>query len=45
MNHTNQPEIITADENSSSKQYLLPFILVISLFFLWGMAHNLDSVL
>ncbi|MES2447382.1 MAG: L-fucose:H+ symporter permease [Bacteroidota bacterium] len=45
MNHSNQPEIITADENSSSKQYLLPFILVISLFFLWGMAHNLDSIL
>lgn len=45
MNHNNQPEIITADENSSSKQYLLPFILVISLFFLWGMAHNLDSFL
>ncbi len=45
MNHSNQSEIITADENSSSKQYLLPFILVISLFFLWGMAHNLDSVL
>ena len=45
MNHTNQPEIITADENSSGKSYLLPFILVISLFFLWGMAHNLDSIL
>lgn len=45
MNHNNQSEIITADENSSSKQYLLPFILVISLFFLWGMAHNLDSFL
>jgi len=45
MNHTNQPEIITADENSSGKKYLLPFILVISLFFLWGMAHNLDSIL
>ena len=45
MNHTNQPEVITADENSSSKNYLLPFILVISLFFLWGMAHNLDSIL
>jgi FHS family L-fucose permease-like MFS transporter len=45
MNHSNQPEIITADENSSSKTYLLPFILVISLFFLWGMAHNLDSIL
>ncbi|RZK57941.1 MAG: L-fucose:H+ symporter permease [Pedobacter sp.] len=45
MNHTNQPELITADENSSGKKYLLPFILVISLFFLWGMAHNLDSFL
>ena len=27
------------------KSLLLPFILVISLFFLWGIAHNLDSVL
>lgn len=45
MNHTTQPELITADENSSGKKYLLPFILVISLFFLWGMAHNLDSFL
>jgi FHS family L-fucose permease-like MFS transporter len=44
MNHSNQTEIV-ADENSSAKQYLLPFILVISLFFLWGMAHNLDSFL
>ena len=25
--------------------YLLPFILVTCLFFLWGMAHNLDSIL
>lgn len=25
--------------------YLLPFILITSLFFLWGMAHNLDSIL
>lgn len=27
------------------KSLALPFALVISLFFLWGMAHNLDSVL
>lgn len=27
------------------KKYLLPFILVTGLFFLWGMAHNLDSIL
>jgi FHS family L-fucose permease-like MFS transporter len=45
MNHNNQTEIIVEEESSSSRQYLLPFILVISLFFLWGMAHNLDSFL
>jgi FHS family L-fucose permease-like MFS transporter len=45
MNHNNKPEIIIEEDNSSSRQYLLPFILVISLFFLWGMAHNLDSFL
>jgi FHS family L-fucose permease-like MFS transporter len=45
MNHNNQSEIITEDDTSSGKKYLLPFILVISLFFLWGMAHNLDSFL
>lgn len=45
MNHNNQPEIITAERPSSGQKYLLPFILVVSLFFLWGMAHNLDSVL
>ncbi|MFH7018368.1 L-fucose:H+ symporter permease [Flavobacterium sp. FlaQc-47] len=38
-----QHEIVT--EKGSSKKYLLPFILVTSLFFLWGMAHNLDSIL
>ncbi|MFC6102549.1 L-fucose:H+ symporter permease [Olivibacter domesticus] len=27
------------------KKFLLPFILVTGLFFLWGMAHNLDSIL
>jgi len=32
-------------EGGNQKQYLLPFILVTCLFFLWGMAHNLDSVL
>lgn len=30
---------------SSSKRYLLPFILVTSLFFLWGMANILNSAL
>lgn len=32
-------------EGGNQKQYLVPFILVTCLFFLWGMAHNLDSVL
>ena len=27
------------------RTYIVPFILVISLFFLWGMVHNLDSFL
>ncbi|GAA4735979.1 L-fucose:H+ symporter permease [Flavisolibacter ginsenosidimutans] len=30
---------------TNKKLYLIPFILVISLFFLWGMVHNLDSIL
>ena len=33
-------------KNSTLKnKYLVPFILVTCLFFLWGMAHNLDSIL
>src|SRR6476469_9688296 len=27
------------------KFFLIPFILITSLFFLWGMVHNLDSIL
>lgn len=45
MNHSNEVEVITEGDSSSGNRYLLPFILVVSLFFLWGMAHNLDSVL
>ena len=29
----------------NKNQFLVPFILIISLFFLWGMVHNLDSIL
>jgi MFS transporter, FHS family, L-fucose permease len=40
---------VTASASAASKagknKYLVPFILVTSLFFLWGMAHNLDSIL
>jgi len=31
--------------HGTSKSYLFPFILIVSLFFLWGMAHNLNGVL
>ncbi|WP_418262417.1 L-fucose:H+ symporter permease [Flavobacterium faecale] len=34
-----------ATEQGKRSNYLLPFILITSLFFLWGMAHNLDSIL
>ncbi|WP_417939438.1 L-fucose:H+ symporter permease [Flavobacterium sp. RS13.1] len=32
-------------EGGKGNQYLLPFILITSLFFLWGMAHGLDGIL
>ncbi|HEY1021593.1 MAG TPA: L-fucose:H+ symporter permease, partial [Flavisolibacter sp.] len=35
----------TAYQRGSKAAYLVPFILVTSLFFLWGIAHNLDSIL
>jgi MFS transporter, FHS family, L-fucose permease len=35
----------TAAGTASKNQYLFPFILVTSLFFLWGFAHNLDPIL
>lgn len=45
MNHTTEPEVIANGDPAAGKKYLVPFILVVSLFFLWGMAHNLDSIL
>lgn len=33
------------EEKGAGTHYLLPFILITCLFFLWGMAHNLDSIL
>lgn len=45
MNLTTEPEVIASGDPASGKKYLVPFILVVSLFFLWGMAHNLDSIL
>lgn len=46
-------QITTTAENENTlsrktyteKKYLLPFILITSLFFLWGMAHGLDGIL
>ncbi|MDO9373587.1 MAG: L-fucose:H+ symporter permease [Ferruginibacter sp.] len=35
----------TEQIKAPTKTLLVPFILVTSLFFLWGMAHNLDSIL
>lgn len=45
MNHTAEPDVIASGDPAAGKKYLVPFILVVSLFFLWGMAHNLDSIL
>ena len=45
MNHNQTGPEIVVENQSGSKQYLLPFILILSLFFLWGLAHNLDSIL
>jgi FHS family L-fucose permease-like MFS transporter len=45
MNHTTEQVEIADREPKAGKKYLVPFILVVSLFFLWGMAHNLDSIL
>jgi FHS family L-fucose permease-like MFS transporter len=36
---------LVADTNTSGKKYVVPFILITCLFFLWGMAHNFDSIL
>ncbi len=33
------------NESDSSKSYLIPFILVTSLFFLWAFVHNLEPIL
>ena len=40
------PGVHLSEPNTGSKnKYLIPFILVTSLFFLWGIAHNLNSIL
>jgi FHS family L-fucose permease-like MFS transporter len=45
-NMNNPADASVIDESSlKGKSLVLPFILVVSLFFLWGIAHNLDSYL
>src|ERR1700761_2517465 len=34
-----------SEESLKGKTLLLPFILICTLFFLWGMVHNLDGIL
>ena len=36
---------LTLKSTGKKRNFLIPVILVISLFFLWGMVHNLDSIL
>ncbi len=45
MNHTTDQVEIVSGGSGAGKKYLAPFIFVISLFFLWGLAHNLNSSL
>ncbi|HYG18246.1 MAG TPA: hypothetical protein VD816_04925, partial [Ohtaekwangia sp.] len=35
----------TSSQAGSSKKYLIPFMLVTSLFFLWGLANSLNGTL
>jgi FHS family L-fucose permease-like MFS transporter len=45
MNLNTEPVVQGENLPADRRSNLLPFILVVSLFFLWGMAHNLDSIL
>ena len=36
---------VPTEKGQGGPNYLLPFILITSLFFLWGMAHGLDGIL
>ena len=43
--NTGTPEQPIAESSFKGKTLVLPFALICSLFFLWGMVHNLDGVL
>src|SRR5215207_8442410 len=42
---TSNSELTTVKTTGRTRNFLVPFILVTTLFFLWGMVHNLDSIL
>jgi FHS family L-fucose permease-like MFS transporter len=42
---TTQPTEVIQESSLKGKTLLLPFILICTLFFLWGMVHNLDGIL
>jgi FHS family L-fucose permease-like MFS transporter len=42
---TNTEDLVIDESKLKGRTLMLPFILVCSVFFLWGIAHNLDSVL
>ena len=42
---SNQVSVKSEKNTTSKNKFLIPFILVTCLFFLWGIAHNLDSIL
>jgi len=42
---TTSPQEVISESSLKGKTLLLPFILICTLFFLWGMVHNLDGIL
>jgi FHS family L-fucose permease-like MFS transporter len=42
---TNTEAVVIDESTLKGRTLILPFILVCSVFFLWGIAHNLDSIL
>ncbi|POY35740.1 L-fucose:H+ symporter permease [Solitalea longa] len=45
MNITTEQSIDQVNSKNKSRSYLVPLILITSLFFFWGFVHNLDPVL
>lgn len=45
MNKNKSPAVSGTSQNSTKFKYLFPLILIVSLFFLWGVANNLNDIL